>query len=289
MFSILSDDGEFPTLLHFSACHGLTKLSIVLSDCSGSHDAIQMRNVSEMTPAELAHVNGHFDLANKLHSMHVNLYKESSKQHVYDYIQQNNYQIPPPPRPVHLKPNPIPNNVEVIKHHEPNLITKSVPNNKDPYGTMRAEKKLATPPLAVDTVLNSTFNGQKGTKEAFETDVDLDELGDDDVFVTGNGNPDKFGTFKANKAINSNLQQENRMDYRETKGAKSDNNGSSTNGNNQASEELAITDEFLKLLEDFQSKNYSTKEMEMLFENWKRKADLQDLKVRNPLIFCCLC
>ena len=91
-FSKLSDDGEFPTLLHFSACHGLTKLSIVLSDCSGSHDAIQMRNVSEMTPAELAHVNGHFDLANKLHSMHVNLYKESSKQHVYDYIQQNNYQ-----------------------------------------------------------------------------------------------------------------------------------------------------------------------------------------------------
>ena len=219
-----------------------------------------MRNVSEMTPAELAHVNGHFDLANKLHSMHVNLYKESSKQHVYDYIQQNNYQIPPPPRPV-------------------------VPNNKDPYGTMRALKKLATPPLAVDTVLNSTYNGQKGTKENFETDVDLDELGDDDVFVTGNGNPDKFGTFKANKAINSNLQQENRMDYRETKGAKSDNNGSGTNGNNQASEELAITDEFLKLLEDFQSKNYSTKEMEMLFENWKRKADLQDLKVRNPFIF----
>ena len=68
-----------------------------------------MRNVSEMTPAELAHVNGHFDLANKLHSMHVNLYKETSKQHVYDYIQQSNYQIPPPPRPVHIKPKNNPN------------------------------------------------------------------------------------------------------------------------------------------------------------------------------------
>ena len=70
-----------------------------------------MRNASEMTPAELANVNGHFDLANKLHSLHVDLYKYLSssigggqvKQHVYDYVTtpKSNYQIPPPPRPVH--------------------------------------------------------------------------------------------------------------------------------------------------------------------------------------------
>ena len=228
-----------------------------------------MRNVSEMTPAELAHVNGHFELANKIHSMHVNLYKESSKQHVYDYIQQNNYQIPPPPRPVHLKPSggtsgtSYPDSISLLNNNEHQLKSK---NKNDPYGTMRAEKKLATPP---ETKLDVT------TKDTFATDdPDLDE-GDDDVFVS---NTDKFGTMKANKAINK--VQENRMDYRETKGAqKQSASGSGTTTGGMASDELAITDEFLKLLEDFQSKNYSAKEMEMLFENWKRKADLQDLKV----------
>ena len=107
------------------------------------------------------------------------------------------------------------------------------------------------------------------TKEAFETDPDE---GDDDVFVANTN--DKFGTLKANTAINK--LQENRMDYRESKGAKS---GTGPGVNNSPSDELAITDEFLKLLEDFQSKSYSAKEMELLFENWKRKADLQDFKV----------
>ena len=86
-------------------------------DCLGFNDAIQMRNASEMTPAELAHVNGHFELANKLHSLHVQVYKEWNQQHVYDYIHQNNYQIPPPPRPVHEKPK-----------------------NDDPFGTLKAAK-----------------------------------------------------------------------------------------------------------------------------------------------------
>ena len=109
-----------------------------------------------MTPAELAHVNGHFDLANKLHSMHVDLYKETSKQHVYDYIQQSNYQIPPPPRPVHIKPKNNPTAAtevteSLVKNNQEINFKTAVNNNnndivKDPYGTMRAEKKLATPP-----------------------------------------------------------------------------------------------------------------------------------------------
>ena len=132
-----------------------------------------MRNVSEMTPAELAHVNGHFELANKIHSMHVNLYKESSKQHVYDYIQQNNYQIPPPPRPVHLKPSGgtsgttvFPDSISLLNNNKDHQL-KSSKNKNDPYGTMRAEKKLATPP---ETKVDDT------TKDTFAIDdPDLDE------------------------------------------------------------------------------------------------------------------
>ena len=268
IFYFISDCGEFPTLLHFSACHGLAKLTGVLLDCAGSTDAIQMRNVSEMTPAELANVNGHFDLANKLHSLHIELYRSSqqdfSKQHVYDYIQQNNYSIPPPPRPVQPKSSKMAQNTEHIgakmaqnpdyslEHIGPkpdknrdfehiganrgqnpdyslqHIGPKSDKNPDyldDPFGTLRAAKKISNSP----------------------------EDSDDEVFIDN----DKFGTLKAN-----NYKQ----DYRDT-------------SKNDTNEELAITDEFLKLLDDLQSKNYSPKEMENLFENWKRKADL---KISNP-------
>ena len=196
-----------------------------------------MRNASEMTPAELANVNGHFDLANKLHSLHVDLYKYLSssigggqvKQHVYDYVTtpKSNYQIPPPPRPVHQQQS---GSEHLETYHATSHGTKwNLPNNNskndDPFGTLRAAKKISPSP----------------------------EDSDDEVFIQN----DKFGTLKANKMM---------QDYRET------------SSKNTSCEELAITDEFLKLLDDLQSKNYSAKEMENLFENWKRKADL---KVNN--------
>ena len=227
---LFADSGEFPTLLHFAACHGLEKLCTALMDCLGFNDAIQTRNASEMTPAELAHVNGHFELANKLHALHVQIYKEWNQQHVYDYIQQNNYQIPPPPRPVHEK---IQNN-----------------GNSDPFGTLKASKKITEKP---DKVLD-----------------DMEE-GDDDVFITNTVNEDKFGTLKANKVMNS-MRNEQLQDYRAS-------NNKPDLG--QSTDDLTITDELLKLLEDFQKKSYSAKEMEMLFESWKRKASIEEPITNN--------
>jgi hypothetical protein len=37
---------------------------------------------------------------------------------------------------------------------------------------------------------------------------------------------------------------------------------------------LAVTEELLSLLEDFKQKSYSLHEMEALFENWRRKAEV---------------
>ena len=216
-----------------------------------------MRNTSEMTPAELAHVNGHFELANKLHALHVQIYKEWNQQHVYDYIQQNNYQIPPPPRPVHEKPP-----------------KKEIIDNDDPFGTLKAAKKITEKPVATEKINNVNNEDM--------------EVGDDDVFLSNSitkENDDKFGTLKANKVMNSMRQEQ--LDYRATSNKKSDvgfgglvggGNGSSTLPN----DDLIITDELLTLLEDFQKKNYSAKEMEMLFESWKRKAAItEDLPTTN--------
>ena len=74
-----------------------------------------------------------------------------------------------------------------------------------------------------------------------------------------------------------NSMRQEQLDYRATSNKKSDiggiigGNGSTLPSN----DDLIITDELLTLLEDFQKKNYSAKEMEMLFESWKRKGNLQ--------------
>merc|ERR1712243_306016 len=39
---------------------------------------------------------------------------------------------------------------------------------------------------------------------------------------------------------------------------------------------LAVTEELLELLEDFKQKSYTVKEMEILFENWRRKAAIPE-------------
>ena len=67
----LSDLSEFPTLLHFSACHGLDRLTSVLLECPGSREASNLRNGSDLNPIELAQINGHANLAKQLHAFQV--------------------------------------------------------------------------------------------------------------------------------------------------------------------------------------------------------------------------
>ena len=62
---------DFPTLLHFSAHHGLERLTSVLLECPGAVTANHLKNCSDMVPAELAQVNGNISLANRLQSVQV--------------------------------------------------------------------------------------------------------------------------------------------------------------------------------------------------------------------------
>ena len=71
------DQGEYPTLLHFSSYHGLSNLTNLLLECPGVHIALDLNNSSEMTPGELAHLNGHLALAERLFNFQV-----SPAQHI---------------------------------------------------------------------------------------------------------------------------------------------------------------------------------------------------------------
>ena len=114
---------------------------------------------------------------------------------------------------------------------------------------------------------------------------------------------DPFGTLRANKAINNRVLNNNAamhlvgegvkireqlpiavisnkekhlIDYRGIP-ANNCNSDNAISGNTSSiNEDLVITDELLQLLEDFKTKSYSMKEMEMLFENWRRKAAIYE-------------
>uniref|UniRef100_A0A2S2R4D6 Phosphoinositide 3-kinase adapter protein 1 n=1 Tax=Sipha flava TaxID=143950 RepID=A0A2S2R4D6_9HEMI len=57
---------EYPTMLHFAAKFGLEKLMWQLLDSPGGEQACQIRNVSQMTPVDMAEASNHQKLAQAL-------------------------------------------------------------------------------------------------------------------------------------------------------------------------------------------------------------------------------
>lgn len=66
IFGFVSGSEENPTLLHFAARFGLEKLALQLVECPGGDLACDLKNVSELTPADLAEQAGHAKLAQLL-------------------------------------------------------------------------------------------------------------------------------------------------------------------------------------------------------------------------------
>ena len=190
-----------------------------------------------------------------------------NSHHIYDYIFQSRaavspakrvdtstYQIPPPPRPV-LARKP------VQAETQPN----AKPDTADPFGTLRA----------------STVSRKKENHET------TNFSSDDEVFLRDkpkqipNSQTDKFGTLKAaNRVVNRPQPSPTSAmdDYRSATLPRSLQNGGGatqySGDDNLTRDEVRLADELLKILDEFQKKSYSAKEMEEIFENWRRKSDL---------------
>jgi len=165
------------------------------------------------------------------------------------------------------------------KHHQP--LTQSA-FSKDPFGTFRASLKWRKKKNAVD-------NG-KSIKALME---EVNEVDDDDVFlpsstITGHQGelkrPTSCGDPFRGTLRGGNSQKE--CDYRE-----SNNNQLSMKRAAIYAEELTITNDLLYMLEAFKMNSYSVKEMETMFDQWKKKAGAvscseefkEKTKVRNTL------
>ncbi len=91
---------------------------------------------------------------------------------------------------------------------------------------------------------------------------------------------DKFGTLKAaNRVVNRPQPSPTTAmdDYRSTTLPRSLHSHGSAHPAGDGSltrDEVRLADELLRILDEFQKKSYSAKEMEEMFDSWRRKADL---------------
>lgn len=135
----------------------------------------------------------------------------------------------------------------------------------DPFGTLRASKarrsmKEKTPPTMYGNeaakerlYVNDPFGTLRASRANSVPKSMSSEVSNDDVFNPPEESP----------------QKTNRTDYRGIP-------------NDESSDNLAVTEELLELLEDFKQKSYTVKEMEILFENWRRKASLPEHSKDEP-------
>ena len=52
-----------PTLLHFAARYNLVKLAVAILSCPGGYGALNMQNIDQLTPSQIAYECGHETLA----------------------------------------------------------------------------------------------------------------------------------------------------------------------------------------------------------------------------------
>ncbi|CAB4058972.1 Sex-determining protein fem-1,Protein fem-1 homolog A-A,Protein fem-1 homolog A-B,Protein fem-1 homolog B,Protein fem-1 homolog A,Protein fem-1 homolog CG6966,Protein fem-1 homolog C [Lepeophtheirus salmonis] len=106
-------------------------------------------------------------------------------------------------------------------------------------------------------VKNSSMGGTLRPKRASALDV---------VFEPDRFDHDRYGTMKGNKAISKRLDFDPPKQQEVVVGK-------------EFKEDLAVADELLKLLDDFQKNSYSFTEMENLFKKWRRrKAEMPNEK-----------
>ncbi|XP_040580725.1 uncharacterized protein stumps [Lepeophtheirus salmonis] len=104
---------------------------------------------------------------------------------------------------------------------------------------------------------NSSMGGTLRPKRASALDV---------VFEPDRFDHDRYGTMKGNKAISKRLDFDPPKQQEVVVGK-------------EFKEDLAVADELLKLLDDFQKNSYSFTEMENLFKKWRRrKAEMPNEK-----------
>ncbi|XP_025074367.1 uncharacterized protein LOC105428464 [Pogonomyrmex barbatus] len=305
---------ENPTLLHFAARFGLEKLAWQLLECPGGDLACDLRNVSELTPADLAEQAGHTRLAHQLRGyMQMNEFTN-----MYSYLkvisqttnrstgtgstmdvpstiaseisnEKEDYCQPRPLNEAYLVP-PIARPVTTLI---PNLQTTSISNTFTNNPLAANYSIVPTPTPVINNQLPSTpttsvtSNGLdmsfQGYMKMHATDYSSSANSFHHNLIgskpnTTNLPPSRTGT------PTQNIRQEC---VQNPLGAREDNcsqkissqnhlyGRTSSNSSTKSREPSGPQDELLEIINDFKNNVFTISEVERLVENWQKRNDVQ--------------
>ncbi|XP_011306679.1 phosphoinositide 3-kinase adapter protein 1 isoform X2 [Fopius arisanus] len=281
---------EYPTLLHFAARFGLEKLAWQLLECPGGEIACDLKNVAELTPADVAEQAGHNKLAQQLRGYmqmneFTNMYSylkvisenagsgannESASPLTHlncldtehdkeDYCRprplSEAYLVPPAARPVTTAPQLLPLNTI---SHTPTEMNYSIVPPPTPV--------LGVPPTNLS---NSDVNG-----------LNLPLQGYLKMYpASPKVSPSLPAPVTAPLlALRSpNHPQQSKKDLKEdTPGSRTGSLHRSTSNHGVKSREPSgPQDELLEIINDFKNNVFTISEVERLVENWRNRNDVQ--------------
>ncbi|XP_012525011.2 uncharacterized protein LOC105830310 isoform X2 [Monomorium pharaonis] len=300
---------EYPTLLHFAARFGLEKLAWQLLECPGSDLACDLKNATELTPADLAEQAGHAKLAHQLRGyMQMNEFTN-----MYSYLKvmsqtnrstgtNSTTDVPSTianetssEKEDYCQPRPLSEAYSVPPIARP--ITILIPSPQTASTSSTATNPVAanysivpTPTPVINNQLPSTPTNSVTSSELDTSFQDYMKMHATDYSFTTNPlhhntiGP-KITTSTTNlppSRTDTPIHQENHQSSLE---AREDNcnqkmsqnlyGRTSSNSSTKSREPSGPQDELLEIINDFKNNVFTISEVERLVENWKKRNDVQ--------------
>ncbi|KAG5332224.1 BCAP protein, partial [Acromyrmex heyeri] len=292
---------ENPTLLHFAARFGLEKLAWQLLECPGGDLACDLKNVSELTPADLAEQAGHARLAHQLRGYmqmneFTNMYsylkvisqmnrsaETNSTTDVFSTTVTNeisnekeDYCRPRPLSEAYSVP-PIARPVTILL---PNLQTASTSSTiTNPLAANYSV--VPTPTLVINNQLPSTPTSttsvtSNGLNMPFQDYMKMHAAGPKPITTNTTNHPPS----RTDTPTRQECPQENSSGTREDNCSQKicqnlSYGRTSSNSSTKSREPSGPQDELLEIINDFKNNVFTISEVERLVENWQKRNDVQ--------------
>ncbi|XP_026669368.1 phosphoinositide 3-kinase adapter protein 1 isoform X2 [Ceratina calcarata] len=271
-----SSPEENPTLLHFAARFGLERLAWQLLECPGGEIACDLRNVSELTPADLAEQAGHARLAHQLRGYmqmneFTNMYSylkvisetttdqaanadpsstNEATNDKEDYCRprplSEAYSVPPAARPITslILPGQSP-----VVTPEPSTTTTTTPLN--PIEANYSIVPAPTPVVSANGLELPLQGYMKMHPAGLKTPTS----------VVSSQQPSRAATPTKNRIDSQNREENSSSSYGKA--------------SSKSREPSGPQDELLEIINDFKNNVFTITEVERLVENWRNRNDVQ--------------
>ncbi|XP_017762185.1 PREDICTED: phosphoinositide 3-kinase adapter protein 1 isoform X2 [Eufriesea mexicana] len=288
-----SSPEENPTLLHFAARFGLERLAWQLLECPGGDIACDLRNVSELTPADLAEQAGHARLAHQLRGyMQMNEFTN-----MYSYLKvisetttdqaasadpsttnttndTNNdkedycrprplseaYSVPPAARPI----------TSLILPGQ--LSVTPSPTTNNPIEANYSIVPAPTPVVVGSSTPTPATNISNGLELPLQGYMKMHPAGPKTpTSSVASQQPSRTATPTQNRPDSHPIHSREENSQSSCSYGRAPSNSSST----KSREPSGPQDELLEIINDFKNNVFTITEVERLVENWRNRNDVQ--------------